>query len=110
MFHKVGPAVPIIIINKGEEIPATINGVCGHRYNHITMYQIKYRGSSMWLPKFIHLLWMLTYQATRTYSIRSLDERKTFNHFIILELLEIFEIEMPKYPMPYLVGVFSMSQ
>ena len=44
------------------------------------------------------------------YSIESLDERKIFNHFIIVELLEIFEIEMPIYLMPYLASVVSMSQ
>ena len=37
-------------------------------------------------------------------------ERQDFNHFFIVELLEIFENEMPKYLMPYLAGVFSMSQ
>ena len=63
----------------------------------------------MCLPNFIPILWMLTYQATKTYYIRSLDERKTFNHFIIVELLEIFEIEMPKYLMPKFYGVIGMS-
>ena len=63
----------------------------------------------MCLPNIIPLLEMLTYQATDTYSIGSSDGRKTFNHFIIVELLEIFEIEMPKSIMPYLVGVVSMS-
>ena len=74
------------------------------------MYQIKYRGISMCLPNFIPLLWMLTNQATNTYPIESLDGIKIFNHFIIVELLEIFEIEMAKYLMPNLAGVVSMRQ
>ena len=36
MFPKVDPTIPTIIINKGEEIPATINGFCGHRSSYIT--------------------------------------------------------------------------
>ena len=110
MFHEVDPSVPRTIINKREEIPTAINGVYGHRSNCITMYQIKYRGNSMFLPNFIPLLWILTYQATMTYSIRILDERQAFNHFITVELLEIFEIEMPKSLMPNLTGAVSMSQ
>ena len=42
--------------------------------------------------------------------IPTTDEKQTFNHFIIMELLEIFEIDIPKSIMPYLVGVASMSQ
>ena len=64
----------------------------------------------MFLPNFIPILWMLTYQATRTYSIGRLDDKKSFNHFIIVELLERFGIEMPKSLIPYLVSVVSMSQ
>ena len=105
LFHEVDPAIPGTIINKGEEIPATIDGVCGHSSSYITMYQIKYRGSSMCLPNIIPLLWMLTYQETSTYSIGGLDGEKTFNHFIIVELLQIFEIEMAKYLMMNIYGV-----
>ena len=55
LFHEVDLAVPRTIINKGDKVPKTINGVCGHRSRYITMYQIKYRGSSMCLPNIIPL-------------------------------------------------------
>ena len=37
------------------------------------------------------------------------DEKQTFNHFIIMELLEIFEIDIPKSLIPYIASVFGMS-
>ena len=37
-----------------------------------------------------------------------MDERQAFNHFVIVELLEIFEIEMPKSLMPQLAGVIGI--
>ena len=43
--------------------------VVGIGTKKITVYQIKCRGIPSFLPNFIPLLWMLTYQATMTYSI-----------------------------------------
>ena len=64
----------------------------------------------MCLTNIILIFWMLTYQAPGTYSIGSLDGGKTCNHVIIVELLQIFEIEMAKYLMPNIVGDVSMRQ
>ena len=63
----------------------------------------------MFLPNVILIFWML-YQSPSTYSMESLDGGKTFNHVIIVELLQIFEIEMAKSLMPNLAGVVSMRQ
>ena len=100
LLHKINPAKPWTIINKSKKIPGSIDWCCRNWSWDITMYQIKCRGSSSFLPNFLSLLRMLNYQQTKTYSIWCLDEWQALNHFIIVKLLEIFEIEMPKSLMP----------
>ena len=60
LFHEIYPAEPWTIINKCKEIPRTINLCCRNWTSKITMYHIKCRGNSIFLPNFISLLWMFT--------------------------------------------------
>ena len=74
------------------------------------MYQIKRRGISSRLPNFMPSLWFLTYQGTILDTLRGLDERKYLNHLFIVQLLEIFEIQMAKSIMPNYNFIIIMSQ